>query len=244
MKDTIRFPDSSVNRRTIRREATRSRLLKAAFSVFANHGYAQATIDMIAEAAGLSKGAVYFHFASKEEVFLTVLWSRVRSEEQRLRLAVEKQSDRPLAYLLRQVIAYLGLDPRDAAWPPLLVEFWSHAGRNERVREAVGAVADYRRQALYAVLAAAVEADVIRPSLSMDYCTDLLLTFGDGLVVRAGSGQPRQSTEALVSMIAYLLGVNMGISQSVDPIQPVFPHPDTADVPPVPREIGAALRNQ
>lgn len=219
-----------MTRRAIRREATRGRLLEAAFSVFASHGYAQATIDTIAVAAGLSKGAVYFHFSSKEEVFLTVLWSRVRSEEQRLRDAVERQAQRPLDSLLRQVIAYLGLDSRDAAWPPLLTEFWSHAGRNVRVRDAVRAVTDYRRQALRAVLAAAVDSGVIDPDLQLDDCTDMLLTLGDGLVARAGSSQPLPATGALVNMIAYLLGVHVPEVNSAETVASPPCQPSTTSV--------------
>lgn len=187
---------------------TRARLLRAAHDVFATRGYTRATIDLIAEAARLSKGAVYFHFSSKEDVFLAVLWSRLQSEEHRLRTAVHAQKDQPLEPLLRQVIAYLWLDPRDAAWPPLLIEFWSQAGRNERVREAVGAVVEHRRQALFAVLSSATDAGVINPTLPMHHCTDMLLTFGDGLVVRAGSGQPPPSSDGLVRMIALLLGAS------------------------------------
>jgi AcrR family transcriptional regulator len=241
MMDKTRAPETSYSRRATRREATRSRLLKAAFYVFATHGYAQATIDMIAEAAGLSKGAVYFHFASKEDIFLTVLWSRLQSEEHRLRSAVQSQREQPLEPLLRQVIAYLWLDPRDATWPPLLIEFWAHAGRNERVREAVGAVVEHRRQALFAVLSAAVDADVISPVLPLLHCADMLLTFGDGLVVRTGSGQVRPSADALVNMIAYILGVQIdqvGEDERADLMLPVRLQ---SDAPPA-QHAGASTR--
>src|SRR2546425_8931735 len=90
-----------------RRQATRGRLLEAAFTVFASHGYTGATVDAIVKDAGFSKGAFYFHFSSKEEVFLEVLWSRARSEEQALRAAGEGASNRPLE-LLRGVAGFLG----------------------------------------------------------------------------------------------------------------------------------------
>lgn len=202
------LPLTSDDRRAARRQVTRTRLLRAAHDVFATRGFTRATIDLIAEAAGLSKGAVYFHFSSKEDVFLGVLWSRLQSEEHRLRIAVQAQSDQPLEPLLRQVIAYLWLDPRDSAWPSLLIEFWSHAGRNERVREAIGVVVDHRRRALVAVLSAAIDAGVIDPTLPLHHCADLLLTVGDGLVVRAGSGQPPPSSDGLVRTIALLLGAS------------------------------------
>jgi AcrR family transcriptional regulator len=56
-----------------RKAETRRGILDAAYRVFAQRGYAQATIDDIAAAGGVSKGAVYHHFASKEELFRELL---------------------------------------------------------------------------------------------------------------------------------------------------------------------------
>ncbi|BFV58291.1 ScbR family autoregulator-binding transcription factor [Kitasatospora sp. CMC57] len=51
---------------------TRQQILNAAAQVFAKRGYAAATMAEILTVAGLTKGAVYFHFASKEELALAV----------------------------------------------------------------------------------------------------------------------------------------------------------------------------
>jgi AcrR family transcriptional regulator len=53
-------------------EHTRSLLLDAAEDVFAEKGFAPATLDDIAHAAGYTKGAIYKHFATKEDLFLAV----------------------------------------------------------------------------------------------------------------------------------------------------------------------------
>src|SRR5438445_2012220 len=58
------------------REA-RDELLTAALRVFARRGYGQAGVDEIAAEAGYSKGALYWHFSSKEEVLLALLEERV-----------------------------------------------------------------------------------------------------------------------------------------------------------------------
>ncbi len=52
---------------------TRERLLEAARAVFARRGFAAASLDEVAEEAGLTKGAVYSNFANKEDVVLAVL---------------------------------------------------------------------------------------------------------------------------------------------------------------------------
>jgi AcrR family transcriptional regulator len=55
-----------------RLEHTRSLLLDAAEEVFAEKGFISATLDDIARAAGYTKGAIYKHFATKEDLFLAV----------------------------------------------------------------------------------------------------------------------------------------------------------------------------
>ncbi|HEX8375168.1 MAG TPA: helix-turn-helix domain-containing protein, partial [Geminicoccaceae bacterium] len=58
------------------REA-RDELLTAALHVFAERGYRSAGVDEIAAAAGYSKGALYWHFPSKEELLTALLEERV-----------------------------------------------------------------------------------------------------------------------------------------------------------------------
>lgn len=50
------------------KEFTRDRLLEAAVVVFADRGYASATIDDIASEAGVNRGTVYLHFQNKRDV--------------------------------------------------------------------------------------------------------------------------------------------------------------------------------
>lgn len=192
----------------IERLTTRDRLLEAAFQVFASRGYAGATIDAIAQAAGYSKGGFYFHFAAKEAIFLEILWSRVQAEEATLRSAGISTSDGPLT-LLRGVAAYLGSWVDDPLWPALLVEFWAQGVRNARVRDGLAAVARFRRDTLVVALRAATTAGIIRPLLPISHCADLLLTIGDGLMAHAGADQGSASVAYLPTFIADVLGITV-----------------------------------
>ena len=51
------------------KEEARSRIMETASQVFAEKGYRQATMDDVAKKLGVSKGALYLYFASKEELF-------------------------------------------------------------------------------------------------------------------------------------------------------------------------------
>ena len=59
--------------RAERRDATRERILAVATELFAAKGYDATAIPEVLAATGLSRGALYHHFASKEELFTAVL---------------------------------------------------------------------------------------------------------------------------------------------------------------------------
>lgn len=52
--------------------ASRARLLRVATDLFARQGYQATSIDQIVAAAGYTRGALYWHFAGKQELFLAV----------------------------------------------------------------------------------------------------------------------------------------------------------------------------
>ena len=58
--------------------ATRAFLLQAAAEVFAERGYADTTMSELIARSGLTKGAFYFHFSSKEQLALAVIDEKQR----------------------------------------------------------------------------------------------------------------------------------------------------------------------
>ena len=57
-----------------RRKAERPHeILEAAFLEFSRNGYAMTTLDQIAERAGVTKGTIYVYFASKEQLFISMV---------------------------------------------------------------------------------------------------------------------------------------------------------------------------
>ena len=54
----------------------RRQILAAALDVFSRQGYAGTTLDDITAAANLSKGAIYWYFESKADLFTTLLGER------------------------------------------------------------------------------------------------------------------------------------------------------------------------
>ena len=53
-------------------EATRNKIIEAAIELFETEGYAATRIEDIAEKTGMTRGAVYWHFKNKEELYISI----------------------------------------------------------------------------------------------------------------------------------------------------------------------------
>ena len=79
-----------VGTRPERKEATRRRILDAAFEVFAERGYHEAVVDEIVRVSQTSKGAFYFHFPSKQDIFLRLVDELVERLSQKAEAAIAR----------------------------------------------------------------------------------------------------------------------------------------------------------
>jgi AcrR family transcriptional regulator len=89
-----------------RKEARPSEILAAALEVFAQKGFAGARLEHIAARAGVSKGALYLYFETKEDLFRAVVHETVAPNIEPVRLAVAAHPG-PFADLARLFLGRL-----------------------------------------------------------------------------------------------------------------------------------------
>jgi AcrR family transcriptional regulator len=91
-----------------RRKADRpAEIVQAALAVFAEKGFAAARLEEIARRAGVSKGALYLYFETKEDLFRAVVGQAIAPNVAAVR-AMAAAHPGPLADLLRGVAAHVG----------------------------------------------------------------------------------------------------------------------------------------
>ena len=96
-------PERNDERSRRRRET----ILDAAFHVFSRVGYRDAAVDEIAQRAATSKGGLYFHFPTKQTLFIELMRTTADKLVERVEREVARQSD-PVAQAdtaLRTVLA-------------------------------------------------------------------------------------------------------------------------------------------
>jgi TetR/AcrR family acrAB operon transcriptional repressor len=76
-----------------RPDASRRQLVEIAIDCFALHGFQGTSIDRIARSAGVTKGALYYHFKDKEDLLLEAVKDRIGEFEVQVRDAVAASDD-------------------------------------------------------------------------------------------------------------------------------------------------------
>jgi TetR/AcrR family acrAB operon transcriptional repressor len=96
-------------------QETRNRILDAAELLFTEKGVSRTSLEMIAAAAGLTRGAIYWHFRNKADLFDAMMARVVLPMEEMAARASGDDLDDPLAYVRGcaiNVLDHLATDPR------------------------------------------------------------------------------------------------------------------------------------
>ncbi|NUU20772.1 MAG: TetR/AcrR family transcriptional regulator [Streptomycetaceae bacterium] len=97
-----------MNKKAERGHATRNQLVSLAVRLFAEHGYEGTSVDMVLRESGLSRGALYHHFAGKEALFAGAL-EAVEAQVSEDVAAAARQLDDPRAALRAGCLAWIRL---------------------------------------------------------------------------------------------------------------------------------------
>jgi len=174
------------------RAARRDQILQAAWKCFARKGFhATSMADVIGE-AGLSAGAVYLYFRSKDDIIVGVTGEVFGGIEERLVAFLTQQ--RPpspaeiIDFLVEQPVIARAQAPADLF--PLLMSVWSEASRNPTVNEVAHKVLDELRTVLGQALRRWVDAGNSLP-VDPDRLAPVMMSLVQGMVMQqAIDGQP------------------------------------------------------
>ncbi|MDB4934703.1 MAG: Transcriptional regulator, TetR family [Labilithrix sp.] len=161
-------------------EDSRRQVLDAAIKTLAERGLAATSIQDIADAAGLSKGAVHYHFESKDELLERVLDRCCESIEARV-LAVFEEPGSPMDRVRRAIFEMWAVRRDGIPEMRVLGELHTLSRQNAPIREALGlALRRAREQIIEVGLNRLIEMG-LRPRVSLSIVPRLILATLDGL---------------------------------------------------------------
>jgi AcrR family transcriptional regulator len=176
----------------------RDQLLEAAGRVFASKGYDGTKIMDIVRAAGLSSGAVYGRFASKDELLLAAVIASVEQNSIATRF-----TEQPVAEMLAEASrADEPLDDDEA----MQLEAFIAARREPTLAAAISEARTRWRSTIAAPLIERASVDgSASPDADFDSLVYLVQTLHLGLLVQRGAGQHAPDNDAWQRLVEHLL---------------------------------------
>ncbi|MEV4227572.1 TetR/AcrR family transcriptional regulator [Streptomyces bobili] len=119
-----------------RSRATRQRLLEAAVACLAEHGWAGSTVSVVAERAGVSRGAAQHHFPTREDLF-TAAVEYVAEERSRALRALFPQGAAGAGHVDRRAVVSALVDLYTGPLFRAALHLWVAASNEEQLRSRV-----------------------------------------------------------------------------------------------------------
>jgi TetR/AcrR family transcriptional regulator, repressor for uid operon len=164
-------------------EARRQQILDAALTCFDRAGFHGSSMQDVVDEAGLSTGAVYRYFPSKEDIITAVAEQRHAKEAALIDEALQIEDPRAALHRLADLYFTWLIDPDEQRRRRVGVQIWAEAVHNSRLRAAVRAGADQRRL-LAGLLDRARRQGLLDPEVDVEAMTRVYLALLQGFVIQ------------------------------------------------------------
>jgi len=191
-----------------KRQETKEKLLRSAEQLFNQGGYEKASVDLIAENAGFSKGAFYSNFDSKEAIFLELLEASKRRKIEALEylVAQDMSADQLLA-------AIRNSEPdSDFDFAQLAVEFQLQASRDPTFAKAYAKLNRNYRDSLIGVLEKLYAKLGKTPPTPVKDLADILMATISGLLLQAAETPANVRKRLISEAMLLILGISRDTS--------------------------------
>jgi AcrR family transcriptional regulator len=169
-----------------RSEETRARILDAAVRRFAMAGYDAASVDDICGEAGVSKGAFYHHYPSKQAIFLALMQGWLGMID--LGMGAARRDTVPET-LVHMTNLLPGVFAAAEDRLPMFLEFWLQASRDEKVWEAVIAPYHHYKEFFAKLIEDGIAEGSLKP-VDSQVAAQVIVSLAVGLVLQ-GVLEPR-----------------------------------------------------
>lgn len=184
-------------------QARRQQILAAACSCFAREGFHKSTMQDICREAGLSPGAVYRYFGSKEEIIEAMV---ATNAIQSTALADEVGEQEDTWRTLEGLVEFFFGQVAEAEGAAVDVELWAEAGRNPTIRETLRANFAEHRRVLADVVGRGQERGEIEAGLDPQAVSRVMVSLFEGLLLQRELERGEVEVERYTEVVMSLLG--------------------------------------
>jgi AcrR family transcriptional regulator len=183
-------------------DQTRERILVVARRQFGDHGYARATLSSISQEVGLTSGAIYYYFRSKQALLTALMEQTTQIGIEGLQAAADRAVTLRgrLRAVLEENMACLEATPELARFR---ISAWADGGRYPELRQALEASSLEYDSFFRQIVEEAITDGELPPGIDAQHLTDMVRMVTFGMMALAGEF-PRERTHGAIEAIEAL----------------------------------------
>ena len=170
-----------ISKKKLQAIRTRESLLESAVRCFRDNGYLGWSLEAIAQAAAITKGAIYSHFDSKSELFIAIINYAYNRALQRTAKLKERLS---FVEAILQVLYECFHNPAFPIDHKLWAEIIAVAGRDEKVKAVFLRCQSDFQKIIEKWLLEGIRAGEINSAIDMHSVSDMIVILGNGFLIR------------------------------------------------------------
>ena len=171
------------------RESRRQQILDAALRCFARDGFHNTTTADIVRESGVSQGALYLYFATKDDIIVALADDRHQGEAMVNALVQSEQNPVEALSLLMELHGRSLIDPQRIDRRKVGIQGWAEALRNPTIRASVVGGADAVRHQIVALVERGQASGHFRKDVSPDAFARVLIAIFQGMALQTAWGE-------------------------------------------------------
>ncbi len=189
-------------------EVSRRQVLEAAVRALAKHGYAKTSVSDIARAAGMSKGAVHYHFESKDDLIARVLEHCAAVARDRVRYAWEGAGS-PVEKIRAAVHEMRTMRKGGVAELRVLADLAAQGLHDPVLKGLLGQVFETNRREVVSYLEDSLRAIGVTPKIPIHMMPRLLMGALDGLAMHDYFDPPGAGDDETMERVLETIGFSL-----------------------------------
>jgi len=193
-----------VNEKKIKGEETKKKIIEGAEILFTENGYDSTTVQNICNKAEISKGAFFYHFPTKEFLFLEILDKYLSELDKRMN-EIEKKSKNTLRAMEEMVIILEEIFITSEGKFTIFLEFLRKASKETEIMKKISYQFQKYKKYVYEMIEKGKREENIKKEIDSEFISQLTISLAIGMILKSSLFLDKENEDFSKKGIKFIL---------------------------------------
>jgi len=193
-----------VNEKKIKGEETKKKIIEGAEILFTENGYDSTTVQDICNKAEISKGAFFYHFPTKEFLFLEILDKYLSELDKRMN-EIEKKSKNTLRAMEEMVIILEEIFITSEGKFTIFLEFLRKASKETEIMKKISYQFQKYKKYVYEMIEKGKREENIKKEIDSEFISQLIISLAIGMILKSSLFLDKENEDFSKKGIKFIL---------------------------------------